>query len=112
MVLSMRKLQNVVAVLLVAGLLLGSVPVGALASASSPAPAEYDVVLPAGELMDDEELAEVTGEAWHIVVGAVGGYILTKLADAVWDRYVDPWLEETVFPWIEDKFSGGSKDKD
>jgi len=110
----MRKVKNVVALLLVLGLLFGTMPV--TVSAAPASAADRAIVLPAGEMLDDESLAEVTGEGWPVyVLGAVAGYVGTKLADAVWDRYVDPWLQDTVFPWIEEQYealTGGSKKKD
>jgi len=98
----MRKLKNVVAVLLVMGLLMGSMPIGALAAES---PSGYAVVLPAGEMLDDESLAEVTGEGFlTFAAGVVVGYVATKLADSAWERYVDPWLDDTFWPWVESFF--------
>lgn len=98
----MRKLRNVVASLLVAGLLVGSLPLGAMAASSTSA--DYAIVLPVREMLDDEALAEVTGEGLPaFLLGGAADYVATKLADAVWDRYVDPWLQDTVFPWIEDQ---------
>lgn len=96
----MQRRNKWLAMVLMIGLIFGTVPAGAFAAASSPGQA---FVLPAGDVLTDDELNDVNGEALPIVLAAVGGYVLGKLADAAWERYVDPWLEETVWPWVDEK---------
>lgn len=98
----MGKLNKAMAVLLVFGLLTGA---GAPAASAAAGGDDFDVfgsfVLPAGEVLDDDELSEVTGSFLPAVIGGAVGYVGAKLLDAAWERYVDPWLEETLWPWID-----------
>lgn len=96
-----KLLRKFVALVLVLGLMVGMFPTGVLAGERSSEVAHF--VLPAGEQMSDDDLAQVTGEALPLVLAAVGGYVVGKLADAAWERYVDPWLDETVWPWVDEK---------
>lgn len=83
-----------VTVLLIVGLIVGTVPTGALAAASSHQ--AHALVLPVGEPLDDESLAEVQGEFMPVVAG-VAIYVGKKLIDSAWDNVVEPFLEEKVW---------------
>lgn len=98
----MRKRDKVVALLVVFGLLAGVGAPSALAAAGGQSVEQAATfVLPSGERLDDDELADVTGRFLPAVVAGALGYVGAKLLDAAWDRYVDPWLEETVWPWLD-----------
>lgn len=96
----MKRASRFVVVLLVVGLIVGSGPVGTYAASSDGA---HAVVLPVGERLDDESLAEVEGEFLPAAVAAGAiAYVGKKVIDSAWDNVVEPFLEQKVWKPIRD----------
>lgn len=93
-----------VLMLLVVAVVLGSGVLPAMAGTTGGEPG-FAVVLPTGELMDDDELGDVDG-GHPILVGIVAGvtaYVAGKLGDETWDNVVSPILEEKIWDPLREK---------
>ncbi|HEY8496152.1 MAG TPA: hypothetical protein VIK98_03840 [Limnochordales bacterium] len=104
----MRSSRRIIAVGLVVALLVAGLPMGQMGRASAQA-AEAGIVLPVGEVLDDEALQDVTGKALPlagvamVAARAAAAWVGVKLAESAWNNVIEPALDKYVWSPVREK---------